>query len=374
MDEQKRVTVFGGGQLGRMLALAGQGIGVDVTCFDTQDACAGQVCRLVIGKYTDEAAIRMALDGATVATYEFENVPPEALTFATKANIPVYPPIRALETAQDRLSEKKLAIELGFCTPAFSLIEEIAHVDTAIGITGVPAIIKTRRYGYDGKGQCRVSTLEEARRAFQDLGGEGLIIEAQVAFDHEYSIIAARGIDGSMAFYPLIENQHRSGILRVSRAAAQEIPSDVERDARIIARQFAQTLGYVGVLAIELFEQDGALLVNEIAPRVHNSGHWTIEGAATSQFENHLRAIRGTPLGPTTAKGFAGMVNCIGYLPDPSAIRAAVPDAYIHFYGKEARLGRKVGHVTVCRPTLEAREEALQRLIPLCDPEQACAA
>ncbi len=374
MGEQKRVTVLGGGQLCSMLGKAALEMGnIVVTGFDPlPDACAGLVCTLVVGSYDDEHAVGLAIEDADVVTYEFENVSSKALAIATRAGIPVHPSIDALVVAGDRLKEKELVRQVGCLTPAFAPLDDFSDLENASLVTGFPAVIKTRRGGYDGKGQCTVHDLRQARAAFEDMGGRDLIMEAHVAFEREHSMIVVRGQDGSMEFYPLTENQHRKGILRVSRMNAAST-TWLEMEARMIARRLAERLNYVGVLAVEFFEQDGVLLVNEIAPRVHNSGHGTIEGAETSQFKNHLLAILGMPLGSTEAKGFVGMVNCVGFLPDRDAILAAVPEAHIHFYGKDPRPDRKLGHITVCCSTFEKREEAIKRLVRLCDPKQAAA-
>ncbi len=329
------VGCIGGGQLGRMLALAGIPLGLRFRFLDpAADACAGEVGELLAGRYDDETLLDRLADGAAVVTYEFENVP-----VAAARRVGAIPDARALEQAQDRLREKELFRRLGIPTARFGSLEE----------TGVPALVKTRRLGYDGKGQ-RVAT------AVEPLTGDELAEEI-VPFGRELSLVAVRGRDGAVAFYPLTENVHRDGILRLSRAPAANAPEDAARD---YATRLLEELDYVGVLALELFEADGSLLANELAPRVHNSGHWTIDAASTSQFENHLRAVLGLPLGSTEPTAPVAMVNLVGAAP-PLAELLALPRARVHLYGKEPRPGRKLGHVTLLDPD-EATLAAATRL------------
>ncbi len=326
------VACLGGGQLGRMLALAGIPLGLEFRFLDpVPGACAGEVGELLVGAYDDPALLDRLADGADVVTLEFENVPVEAAQ-----RVGSVPGPRALEEAQDRLREKELFRRLGIPTARFGTLEE----------TGLPAVVKPRRLGYDGKGQRLVT--EPVPLA------EGELAEEVVPFDRELSIVAARGRDGGTAFYPFAENVHRDGILRVSRAPAPAAP---EAEAREYACRLLDELDYVGVLALELFEVGGRLLANELAPRVHNTGHWTIDGAATSQFENHLRAILGLPLGSTEAHASSVMINLIGGVP-PLEELLALPGARVHLYGKEPRPGRKVGHVTLVDAPAAAIEEA----------------
>ena len=315
------VGCIGGGQLGRMLALAGAPLGVRLRFLDpATDACAGAVGELVVGAYDDPPSLERLADSADVVTYEFENVPVQAAR-----SVDAVPSGRALELGQDRLVEKELFTRLGIPTAAFGSVEEV----------GLPALVKSRRFGYDGKGQRVVETTEAL--------GVGELAESIVPFDQELSIVAVRGSDGSTAFYPLTANEHREGILAVSRAPARNA---LQKAAESLATKLLDDLDYVGVLAVELFDVGGELLANEFAPRVHNTGHWTIDGAETSQFENHLRAILGLPLGSTAAQGVAVMVNLVGSLP-PLEHLLAVPGAHVHVYGKEPRPGRKLGHVTL---------------------------
>ena len=300
-------------------------------------------------------------------TYEFENVPVAAARFLAE-RVPVYPPPAALEAAQDRLVEKTFFQKLGVATPPFAPVDSQADLDAAIAQIGLPAVLKTRRLGYDGKGQIILREPADAATAWAALGDAPLILEGWVPFERELSILAARGRNGETAFFPLVENHHRDGILRLSLAPAPGITPALQSAAEQIASRALAALDYVGVLAIELFQVTRGLeiggrgwtgasspvprpsslvtVVNEMAPRVHNSGHWTIEGAETSQFEQHLRAVLGLPLGATAARGFSAMVNLIGALPDPAAV-LAIPGAHLHLYGKQPRAGRKLGHITL---------------------------
>jgi 5-(carboxyamino)imidazole ribonucleotide synthase len=329
------VGCLGGGQLGRMLALAGAPLGVRMRFLDpAADACAGQVGELIVGAYDDPACLERLAAGADAVTYEFENVPVDAAR-----SVGAVPDPRSLELGQDRLVEKQLFRRLGIATAPFGSIDDV----------GVPALVKSRRLGYDGKGQRVVES--------QDAIGDDELAEGIVPFRRELSIVAVRGATGETAFYPLAENEHRGGILAVSRAPAHAAP---QRDAEEIAARLLHELGHVGVLAVELFDVDGELLANEFAPRVHNTGHWTIDGAETSQFENHLRAILGLPLGPTTARGPSVMVNLVGATP-PLERLLSIPGAHVHLYGKEPRPGRKLGHVTL----VNASEGAVAEVVAL---------
>ena len=325
------VGVIGGGQLGRMLGLAGIPLGLSFRFLDpSPDAPAGEVGELLVGAYDDPVLLDRLADGAAAVTYEFENVPVEA---ARRAG--AIPEAAALEAAQDRLVEKTLFRRLGIPTP---------KIDDEV--EAFPAILKTRTLGYDGKGQRLVETRPGPV--------PGHVLEERVPFDRELSLLAVRGRDGETGFWPLVENVHEGGILRVSRAPAADAP---QADAEAYGRALLDELGYVGVLALELFDVGGTLLANEFAPRVHNTGHWTIEGSETSQFENHLRAILGLPLGRTGARESV-MANLIGAAP-PLERLLAVPGAHVHLYGKEPRPGRKLGHVTLVDPAPEHERELL---------------
>ncbi len=317
-----------------MLALAGIPLGLSFRFLDpSPDAPAGEVGELLVGAYDDPELLDRLAEGATAVTYEFENVPVEAAR-----RVGAIPGIAALEAAQDRLVEKQLFQRLGIPT---------ARIDD--DVQSFPAILKTRRLGYDGKGQRLVET-----RPGSD---PGHVLEERVPFDRELSLLAVRGRNGETRFYPLVENVHEHGILRTSRAPAAGAPQE---QAEEYATKLLDELGYVGVLALELFDVDGRLLANEFAPRVHNTGHWTIEGAATSQFENHLRAILGLPLGSTESRPSL-LLNLIGTVPRAEDV-LAIPGAHLHLYGKAPRPGRKLGHVTVVEPTSES-EAALRALV-----------
>jgi 5-(carboxyamino)imidazole ribonucleotide synthase len=355
------VAVLGAGQLGRMLALAGYPLGLRFRFLDpAPDAPAGQLAEHLAAPYEDPAALDRLAQGAAVVTYEFENVP-VATARALAAHVPVLPPPRALEVAQDRLSEKTLFRELDIPTAPFAPVATRAQLDAAVARIGLPAVLKTRRMGYDGKGQAVLRTPDDAARAWQDLGGVPLLLEGFVDFTRELSILAVRGRDGAIAAYPLVENHHRAGILRLSRAPAPGLAPGLQARAEGYAARVLAALDYAGVLAIEWFERGGALLANEMAPRVHNSGHWTIEGAQTSQFENHLRAVLGLPLGGTAAHGHSAMINLIGALPERADV-LAVPGAHLHAYGKAPRAGRKLGHVTLCARDERSLAERLARV------------
>lgn len=379
------VGVLGAGQLGRMLALAAAPLGLRVRCFDAAEPeadapPAAQVCDFFPGDFADEDGLRRFAEGCAAVTYEFENVPARAAEVVAQV-APLFPPVGALEAAQDRVSEKTLLNSLGVATPAWAEVNSRADLDTAASIIGLPAVLKTRRFGYDGKGQAVLRAPIDVGRAWADLGiacdpgGHGLILEAFAPFEREVSILGIRGRpDGTgrapTAFYPLIENRHEGGILRLSRigAAASAAPerNALHTQAQAACARLMESLGYVGVCCIEFFQvrdERGApaLLANEMACRVHNSGHWTIEGARTSQFENHLRAIMGWPPGSTEPRGPCAMVNLIGATPPIHEV-LAIEDAHPHLYGKRARPGRKLGHITVLAPDEGTLDHRLRRL------------
>ena len=340
------IGILGGGQLGYMLALAGYPLGLHFRFLDpSPEAPVGRIAQRVTANYTDEAALEKFASGLELVTYEFENVPVEAARFLSE-RVPVYPPPAALEAAQDRLAEKSLFRKLGIPTTEFAPVSNAAEFEAAVKTIGLPAVLKTSRMGYDGKGQWILRTAEDVAKAKSELPSVKLILERFVPFTRELSVLAVRCRTGESAIYPLVENHHRSGILRLSLAPAQRLDPDIQRAAERAAHRILESLKYIGVLAIEFFEHQGELLANEMAPRVHNSGHWTIEGAVTSQFENHLRAVLGLPLGSTGPAGHCAMLNLIGDLPDSAEV-LAVPDAHLHLYGKSPRPGRKLGHVTL---------------------------
>ena len=356
------VAVLGGGQLGRMLGLAGIPLGLGFRFLDpSPDAPAGAVGELVVGAFDDPDALEEVGRGAAVVTYEFENVP-VASARSLAGGAPVLPPPEALEAAQDRLTEKRLFERLGIPVARYVPVDREADLPGALEAVGLPAVLKARRFGYDGKGQAVLRSAGDAGRAWAAVGGAPSILEALVPFQRELSVLGVRGRDGAMRVYPPVENVHREGILRVSRAPAPGLADGPGEAASTYVRRALEDLGYVGVLAIELFQAGGELLANEMAPRVHNSGHWTIEGAVTSQFENHLRAVVGLPLGATEARGHAAMVNLIGRVPDPAPV-LAVPGTHLHLYGKAPRPGRKLGHVTIVADEPEALEERLAEVL-----------
>jgi 5-(carboxyamino)imidazole ribonucleotide synthase len=358
------VGILGGGQLARMLALAGAPLGLRFLVLDnTADACAAQFAPQLLADYRDREALADFARRVDVATFDFENVPAESAQWLGE-RIRVFPSPRALAVAQDRLAEKSMFRELGIGVPDFADVPTREALEAAIAALGVPCILKTRRLGYDGKGQFRLRTAADADAAWAALGAQaatvGLILEAFVPFEREVSVVAVRGRDGEFRTWPLTENWHDAGILSASLAPATADPA-LAQDAVECARRVADALAYVGVFALELFVRDGKLLANEMAPRVHNSGHWTIEGAETSQFENHLRAVLGLPLGSTAMRGHACMLNWIGALPDAAGVLAD-PCGHWHDYGKAPREGRKVGHATLRADTTDGIAQALRRV------------
>jgi 5-(carboxyamino)imidazole ribonucleotide synthase len=359
------VGVLGGGQLGRMLGLAGVPLGLEFRFLDPVAASpAKAVGELVVGEYTDKRLLAEFAASVDVVTYEFENVPAESVEYLAE-RVDVYPPSGALRVAQDRLLEKELFTRLGIATPGFVAVNSQAELEAAAKKLGLPAVLKTRRMGYDGKGQAVLRTPADVSGAFEGLGGGDLILESFVKFDREVSVLVARSTLGEEKVYPIVENHHAGGILRLSIAPAPGVTPELQAEAERCARLVVDAVGYVGVLAIEMFEVGGRLVANEMAPRVHNSGHWTIEGARTSQFENHLRAILGWPLGSVEAVGCSAMVNLIGMIPPPPQM-LEVPGAHVHLYGKEPRAGRKVGHVTVWRETEREVREGVRRVVEGC--------
>jgi 5-(carboxyamino)imidazole ribonucleotide synthase len=354
--------VLGAGQLGRMLALAGHPLGLRFLLVDPSgDAPARDVAPLLQCDYGEQRAMH-ALSTCNVVTYEFENVPVEALE-RLKSDVPVHPSPRALRVSQDRLLEKQAFRELGIPTAPFFDVASMKDLDQAIGEVGFPALLKTRRFGYDGKGQRMLRGPVDAEAAFRELGDVPLLYEGFVPFERELSLIAVRSVTGETAFYPLIENHHSEGILRLSISPAPNTSPELEATAQRYGRALLDHLHYAGVLALELFESKGVLYANEFAPRVHNSGHVTIEGSRTSQFENHLRAIVALPLGSTESLGPSAMLNCIGIMPNRRSV-LGVPDTHLHEYGKAPRAGRKLGHVTVRAPDQRTLDERLTLLRP----------
>jgi 5-(carboxyamino)imidazole ribonucleotide synthase len=334
-----------------MLALAAAPLGIRTLVVDSAaEACAGQVTELLVADWDDETALAGFADRVDAVTFDFENVP--AATAERLARmVDVFPNPRALAVAQDRLAEKTLFRESGLNTPDFAVVDTRDDLVRALEGIGLPAILKTRRLGYDGKGQFRLKTPADVDAAWAALGDaaakHGLILEAFVPFERELSVLAVRGRDGAFRTWPLTRNWHVDGVLSLSLAPAPGTQDELEQAAIAHARTIADRLDYVGVFALELFVRGGELLGNEMAPRVHNSGHWTIEGAHTSQFENHIRAVLGLPLGDTGVRGASAMLNLIGEMPDAAPV-LSLADGHWHDYGKEARPGRKVGHATIC--------------------------
>ncbi|HWS77172.1 MAG TPA: 5-(carboxyamino)imidazole ribonucleotide synthase [Thermomonas sp.] len=358
------VGILGGGQLARMMALSGAPLGLRFRVLDNvADACAGQFAPMIVGDYTDQAALAEFASQVDVATFDFENVPAESAQWLVE-RIPVFPNPRALAVAQDRLAEKTLFRELGIPVPEFADIVSHAALEAAVARLGTPCILKTRRLGYDGKGQFRIKSVADIGAAWDALGAQaatvGLILEGFVHFQRELSVVAVRGRDGEFRAWPLTENWHIDGVLSASLAPAR-VDAAMQATALSHARKLADALDYVGVFALELFCRDGELLANELAPRVHNSGHWTIEGSETSQFQNHLRAVLGLPLGDTRMVGLACMLNWIGAMPDAGPVLGE-PGGHWHDYGKEPREGRKVGHATLRAESAGELADALQRV------------
>jgi 5-(carboxyamino)imidazole ribonucleotide synthase len=355
------IGILGGGQLGYMLALAGYPLGLHFRFLDpSPEAPVGRIAHRVTAEYTDEQALEKFANGLEAVTYEFENVPVQAARFLAE-RVPVYPPATALEEAQDRRREKHLFQRLGIPTTDFAEILKPEDFDAALEQVGLPSVLKTCRLGYDGKGQWLLRAQEDVDKARAELPDVPLILEKFVSFTRELSILAVRSRTGETAFYPLVENHHRGGILRLSLAPAPRLSPALQQNAEAAARKILEALDYAGVICLELFQVGEKLLANEIAPRVHNSGHWSIEGAATSQFENHLRAILGMPLGSTATVGYSAMLNLIGEMPEPEQV-FRVTDTHLHLYGKSPRPGRKLGHVTVRADKFETLQRRLAEL------------
>lgn len=352
-----RIGIIGAGQLGQMLGFAARDLDVEVRFIDPSEHPPAAQCGKVIQSAFDDPAALVALaDTCDVITYEFENVPVTALQHI-EGIAPVYPPAAALKHSQDRLDEKKLFAKLKIPLPGYHTIDTREDMEKAAGKLKLPMVIKTRQFGYDGKGQFVVRKEEDLNDAWDELGGQALIAEQWVPFDYEVSCIGVRSISGEVAIYPLAQNVHADGILRTSRSPV-EAPELTEKASDYVHR-LLDHLDYVGVIALELFVTGEELLANEFAPRVHNSGHWSIEGSETSQFENHIRAILNLPLGSTASIGFAGMVNLIGEI---SEATRALDIGELHDYGKAARAGRKLGHITVIADSAEQREALVEEI------------
>ncbi len=349
------IGILGGGQLGRMLALAAAELGFKchIYCPDPASPAFDVAVAKTVAAYEDEAALAAFAGAVSVVTYEFENVPVSTAAFLA-GKVPVLPGPRALGVAQDRGAEKKLMVELGIPVARFALVDGPADAVRGVAEIGAPAVLKTRRFGYDGKGQVRIEVQEDAGEAWDEIGGQPAVLEAFVPFEREISVLVVRGAGGASAVYDVVENRHEDHILATSTVPAAIAP-ELAQKARAIGLKIAEALDYVGLLAVEMFVVAGAggtdLLVNEIAPRVHNSGHWTQDAALVSQFENHIRAVAGWPLGSVDRHSDVVMTNLIGYAADNWATIAAVPGVRLHLYGKaEVRPGRKMGHVNRLEP------------------------
>lgn len=358
-----KVGILGAGQLARMIALSGYPLGVEFIFLDpSADACANKLGEHLLGDYNDPDLLAQLAERADVVTYEFENVPAKTAEFLA-SHTKVHPAPKALAVAQDRLIEKTFFNDIGIPTPAYAAVNSLVELERVMTTIGYPAILKSRTQGYDGKGQSVLKSAADLTSAWEVLQGVPAIVEAFVPFDREVSIVAVRSVSGEIVFYPLSENVHRGGILRVAKCLAND---SMQAQAENYASRLMTELDYVGVLALELFEINGTLIVNEFAPRVHNSGHWTIEGAQTSQFENHLRAILDLPLGSTAPVGKAAMVNFIGGLPTTEAI-LSIDHAHLHLYDKAPRKGRKVAHATVCADSDEQLVSLINQLSTLAE-------
>jgi 5-(carboxyamino)imidazole ribonucleotide synthase len=354
-----KIGVVGGGQLGRMMGLAGIPLGLEFRFLDPSPAApAAAVGELIVGELNDPVALAALTEGIDHLTYEIENIDVQPLQKLTPAPLP---PIASLAAAQDRRQEKQLFAALEIPAANYAVIESEHDLTNAATHVGFPAVLKANRMGYDGRGQRFVNNLSELTGAWQNLATDGALLESLIPFDSEVSMIGVRNRDGDQRYYPLTENHHDNGILRLSRAPAAA--TKLEQQARRHVAAIMAELEHVGILTVEFFQQGDLLLANEMAPRVHNSGHWTIEGAVTSQFENHLRAICDLPLGSTDAVGFAAMVNLIGAVP-PAELLLTHPHLHLHDYGKTPRENRKVGHCTLvdtASERLNSRLEKLQR-------------
>jgi 5-(carboxyamino)imidazole ribonucleotide synthase len=354
------VGVLGAGQLGRMMALAGYPLGLDFLFLDREPGTpAAQVAPSLYGSFSDPRLLDEIAKRCDVVTFDWENVPADALDHLD-SRVRTAPPRAALATAQDRLAEKTLFAMLAIPTNRHHPVDSPDDLDEAVKKIGLPGVLKTRRLGYDGKGQQVLRKPADLEMAWKSLGNTPLIYEAFVDFDYEISLIGVRGQTGEIAIYPLNRNLHRDGVLRLTRAPMRS--AALEALARRYMRRMLAHFEYVGVLTIEFFVRRGKLIANEIAPRVHNSGHWTIEGAMTSQFENHLRAILGLPLGATDALGHSAMINLIGTMPDRAAMLAEEA-LFLHDYGKQPRPGRKLGHCTIVESTAKQADQRAAALL-----------
>lgn len=350
-----RVGIVGGGQLAQMLAIAGQSLGLSFAFLDPNpEACAFSFGTAIVGHYDDHEMLSKLASESDVVTFEFENVPADSITYL-QSLVQVYPPSEALRMTQDRLLEKQLLRDLGIKTVEFLPVKTFPELMTAVSQLGLPLILKARRQGYDGKGQAVVRHVHDASRIFESFNGVPLIAEALAPFTREISIFGVRSHDGEMRFYDLSVNVHHHGILQTAMASPDD---DFAHTARLYLSCLMTHFNYAGVMALELFDCPTGLVANEYAPRVHNSGHWSIEGTHCSQFENHLRAICHLPLGDIESIGFPAIVNCIGDIPDPVEVKSH-PHLALHNYGKPIRPGRKVGHIFVQADSVADRDSGI---------------
>ncbi|HRQ73556.1 MAG TPA: 5-(carboxyamino)imidazole ribonucleotide synthase [Phycisphaerales bacterium] len=354
--------ILGGGQLGRMLALAAHPLGVRCRFLDpAPDACAASVGEHLVAPFDDEGALARLAEGAAAVTWEFESVPVVAL-HRLGGRVPVLPGATSLAVSQDRFEEKQAFERAGFAVAPYHAVSSPGEAIAAVERVGTPGILKTRTGGYDGRGQARVDSAGDAERAWQALGGVPAIYERRIAFRRELALLGTRAGDGAIAFYAPVETVHREGILHTAHAPAPGIDRATLLRAERHAASLLETLGHVGTFAIELFDDGETLLASELAARVHNSGHWTIEGAETSQFENHVRAVLGLPLGDTATRGHAVTVNLVGAAPASEDV-LAIPGAHLHLYGKQPRPRRKLGHVTLRADTADELDARLARVL-----------
>ena len=339
------IGILGGGQLGQMLAQAAAELGHECMCYDPNpSACAQSVAELMVGEYADAALLQKFAERCDCITYEFENVPVLCVQWLEERKI-VYPSSAVLHVTQDRWFEKSLCSDLGIPVGLYKNIEQESQLHFALEEFEYRAVLKTRRNGYDGKGQVVIRSEDDVPEAVELCRKQPCIVEAFVPFLQEFSQISTRSPNGNIAFYPLVRNTHRNGILHLSEVPVEVSNKKVEQ-AKQISTKLNEHFNYVGTMTVELFDTPNGFLLNEIAPRVHNSGHWTIEGAQTSQFSNHIRAITSDKLGDTDCNGYSRMINIIGIHPDRSTLDA-LDNVYVHYYGKNERPGRKLGHVTV---------------------------
>jgi 5-(carboxyamino)imidazole ribonucleotide synthase len=355
------IGILGAGQLARMLALAGKPLGLKFIFLDpTPIACAADNGKHLIGDYTDPKLLTQLAEEADIITYEFENVPVEIIDFLSEKT-PVYPPAKALSVGQDRITEKNFLQDLGIATAPFKAVSSLEDLQQAMPEIGYPAILKTRRLGYDGKGQVVLKSENDLSNAWQAVKNAPCVIEGFVPFEREVSIIASRSVSGEIAYYPLSENSHDKGILRLAKNTRND---PLQQKAEAYIDTLLKALDYVGTLALELFVVGGTIIANEFAPRVHNSGHWTIEGSETSQFENHLRAITDMPLGSTHSIGYSAMQNFIGGVPASEKL-LALAHVHLHLYDKTARKGRKIAHATARTDSAENFADLIKQLSEL---------